>query len=115
MYTKILTKTTGIKIKYNNFKVACFTISNLFAGAFDLAPTKPQEVCFFEELALGIGMTNGADIANNSQIKSIGRAMKAGTGPKFSNCNRAIRAKITFTKDTIINTVQATMTMNLRF
>tara|TARA_Y100000739_G_C20308202_1_gene328669 strand:- start:203 stop:469 length:267 start_codon:yes stop_codon:yes gene_type:complete len=41
MYTKILTKTTGIKIKYNNFKVACFTISNLFTGAFDLSPAKP--------------------------------------------------------------------------
>ena len=115
MYTKILTKTTGIKIKYNNFKVACFTISNFFTGAFDLSPAKPQEACFFEELALGIGMTNGAEIANNSQIKSIGRAMNAGTGPKFSNCDRAIRAKITFTKDTIINTVQATMIMNFRF
>ena len=38
---KMFTNTTGIKIKYNNFKVACFTISNFFVGTFDLAPTIP--------------------------------------------------------------------------
>ena len=43
----------------------------------------PQATCFSEGSILGTGIRNGAVSAIKTQIKSVGCAIAAGTGPKF--------------------------------